>query len=71
MLAVLINYFPIEILNDAVMQKNDDCVLGIEITTDFRRVSPKAVEFFFYNRIILISTNKGLHYVTATNPRDP
>ena len=41
------------ILKDAVMQKNVDRVLGIEITTDFRRVSPKAVGFvFFHNRII-------------------
>ena len=41
------------VLQDAVMQKNDDHVLGIEITTDFRRVSPKAVGFvFFSNRII-------------------
>ena len=41
------------VLQDAVMQKNDDRVLGIEIITEFKRVSPKAVGFvFFSNRVI-------------------
>jgi len=40
------------ILQDAVMQKNDDRILGIEITIEFRSVSPKAAGFvFFSNRV--------------------